>query len=690
MNSIKIYLSIIALCGINLFANSQTWYRQNPKLSTETLNDIDNSEMHFMAVGVSGAILSSTDIGETWSSKYPYPDQDLNGIKMINQNLAIAVGNQGTILRTTDKGANWNKINTPTSKNLNKVHFITNSLGLIVGNDGLILRTTNGGLSWTSINSGVSHHLNSVFFLDANRAYVVGNNGTFLRSADGGSTWTKINTSTSTNLTGVFFTSWDIGYIIGSYTFMRTVNGGDNWQRKSGGSEFNSCIKFKNANEGYIASGPFGRFYKCTNPLIEFNNVGWAQVKSSNESNDRLNGLAIFNDIIISVGSFGTIIKSTDSGKTWKQNDRGHIKAILSIDFFDESFGIAVGEEALLKTQDGGKTWVVDETFNDWFDDSDIFLSNIQYLNRNTIYVTGQYGNLVKTKDAGVSWFDIKTNVSGRWVKDCHFFDEMKGIIVGHEVIKRTINGGTSWLPINLPDNTTDDFWDIHFLNAERGFLAGDNGALYKTSTGGVTWERIPLSTSSTLTKINFLNQNVGYVIGNNGKVYRTENGGNSWKDVSISEATQLWDVKVVSTNDVYVTSPNEGLFTSKDGGNNWTLDSKQKGVFGVEFTNLGTGYISGLSGMIKTSKQILSSVEESEKEISMALKAYPNPTKGLLNIEAPEAASLIIYNISGVELAKFDVIEKSIDISHFENGIYFFKIFNSVGSCSLWKIIKH
>jgi len=689
MNSIKIYLSIIALCGINSFANSQTWYRQNPKLSTETLNDIDNNEKHFMAVGVSGAILSSTDIGETWSSKYPYPDQDLNGIKMINQNLVIAVGNQGTILRTTDKGANWSKLNTPTNKNLNKVHFITNSLGLIVGNDGLILRSTNGGLSWTSINSGVSHHLNSVFFLDANRVYAVGNNGTFLRSTDGGITWSKISTSTTTNLTGVYFTSWDIGYLIGSNTFMRTVNGGDNWQRKSGGSEFNSSIKFKNANVGYIASGPFGRFYKCTNPLTDFNNVGWAQVKSSNESSDRLNGLAFYNDVIISVGSFGIILKSSDSGKTWGQKDRGHIKAVLSIEFFDENFGIAVGEEALLKTQDGGKTWVVDQTFNDWFDDSDILLSNIQYLNRNIIYVTGQNGNLVKTKDAGASWFDIETNVSGRWVTDCHFFDEMKGILVGEGVLKRTINGGTSWLPINLPDNAIGDFRDIHFLNAERGFLAGDNGALYKTSTGGVTWERILLSTSPSLTKIHFLNQNIGYVIGSEGKVYKTENGGNNWKDVSISGASVLWDVKAVSPNNVYVTSPNEGLYTSTDGGNSWTLDRMQKGVFGIEFTPQGTGYISGLLGMIKTSKQLLSSIEESEKEISIALKVYPNPTKGPLNIDAPEVASLIIYNISGVELVKFEVIEKSIDISNFEKGVYFLRIFNSKGYFSTKKIYK-
>ena len=70
-------------------------------------------------------------------------------------------------------------------------------------------------------------------------------------------------------------------------------------------------------------------------------------------------------------------------------------------------------------------------------------------------------------------------------------------------------------------------------------------------------------------------------------------------------------------------------------------------------------------------------------------IQVYPNPSSGHINIDAPEGASLVIYNISGIELAKFDVIEKSIDISHFEKGVYFLRIFNSEDYFSVKKIIK-
>jgi len=673
-----------------MFINAQTWYRQNPKLSTHTLYDIDNNGNHFMAVGELGTIISSLDAGDTWSTINPYPDQDLNGIKVLSSTTMIAVGNQGTILRSTNKGISWTKISAPTSKNLNKVHFLNSELGLIVGSDGVILRSTNGGFSWTAVNSGVTHHLNNVFFLDSNRAYAVGNNGTFLRSTDGGINWSKINLSTTTNLTGVFFTSWDIGYLIGSYTFMRTVNGGDNWERKAGGSEFNQSIKFKNPNEGYIASGPFGRFYKCTNPLVDFRNIGWAEVNSSDDSNDRLNGLAFHNDVIISVGSFGIILKSTDSGKTWEQKDRGHVKAVLSLEFFDENFGIAVGEESLLTTQDGGKNWTSNKTFEDWFEDSEILLTNMQFLNRNTIYVTGQYGNLIKSKDGGLSWADIESNVSNRWVTGCHFFDEMKGIIIGDEVLKRTINGGTSWLPINLPDNVTDYFWDIHFLNADKGFLSGGNGALYRTLTAGVTWERVPLPTISDIYKIHFYDQNTGFVVGSKGVMHKTVNGGTTWSSVSISGASDFWDVHVLSQNTVYATSPTDGLYKSTDGGVSWTLDKAQKGVFGIEFTSQGTGYIGGLLGMIKTSNQLLTSTQEEEMQFANKVLVYPNPTDGILNIDVINGVQIQIYNVAGVELARFEAMHESIDISSFESGVYFLKIFNSEGSFSVKKIIKH
>ena len=61
------------------------------------------------------------------------------------------------------------------------------------------------------------------------------------------------------------------------------------------------------------------------------------------------------------VGEYGTVIKTTDGGKTWEKLKSGTGNTLLEVDFFDQNFGFAVGLDAtILKTVDGGKTWTAE------------------------------------------------------------------------------------------------------------------------------------------------------------------------------------------------------------------------------------------------------------------------------------------------------------------------------------------
>src|SRR5262249_4836094 len=63
------------------------------------------------------------------------------------------------------------------------------------------------------------------------------------------------------------------------------------------------------------------------------------------------------------VGNFGTIVHTTDSGKTWQVADSGTLQPIFGIDFSDAQHAWAVGKSALvLRTEDGGKTWKTQRT----------------------------------------------------------------------------------------------------------------------------------------------------------------------------------------------------------------------------------------------------------------------------------------------------------------------------------------
>ena len=67
--------------------------------------------------------------------------------------------------------------------------------------------------------------------------------------------------------------------------------------------------------------------------------------------------------------------------------------------------------------------------------------------------------------------------------------------------------------------------------------------------------------------------------------------------------------------------------------------------------------------------------------------KIYPNPTKGLLNIENIKAEKIIVYDITGKELKEF-YFKTQIDLSEFSKGFYIIKVF-STENITTNKIIK-
>jgi photosystem II stability/assembly factor-like uncharacterized protein len=58
-------------------------------------------------------------------------------------------------------------------------------------------------------------------------------------------------------------------------------------------------------------------------------------------------------------------------------------------------------------------------------------------------------------------------------------------------LLVRTENGGEDWtpVPLPLPAATRPTLWDIAFVDAENGWLVGEEGVICHTRDGGATWE---------------------------------------------------------------------------------------------------------------------------------------------------------------------------------------------------------
>ena len=67
-------------------------------------------------------------------------------------------------------------------------------------------------------------------------------------------------------------------------------------------------------------------------------------------------------------------------------------------------------------------------------------------------------------------------------------------IIVGFQFIYHTYDGGLTWDTSTTVFSYPTDYSlrnqlkEIKFLNASIGYAAGDNGSIYKSTDGGLTW----------------------------------------------------------------------------------------------------------------------------------------------------------------------------------------------------------
>lgn len=181
----------ISLCSQNL-----GWNLINSGTS-ENLNAVHSQFDMVFACGNSGAILKSSDSGETWSVLQSPTSKNLNDIYVKNSDVVIAVGDDGTIIRTSDGGGNWEIINSGVTDDLLSIDFYDGT-GLIGGRSQTIL--------WCFIDWGLTWEINQTGFFGGgfygaslighNDGFVGGENSIFQplagKTSDGGQNWNFI------------------------------------------------------------------------------------------------------------------------------------------------------------------------------------------------------------------------------------------------------------------------------------------------------------------------------------------------------------------------------------------------------------------------------------------------------------------------------------------------------------------
>lgn len=204
-----------------------------------TINCFAANQNAIYAGGENGAIIRSTDLGDTWillenHLNVPYYDIDIKG-----NNIFIA-GFNGAFIKSEDSGKKWIKSyisNSLTSPRVNDLFFINENIGYAAKAFGGISKTTNSGNTWFSVLKDTmltTASNDGVFFIDSNNGFVCGrisnNYDVIYKTTDGGFTWQKKEKIFSKNLYSIAFFNLNEGIIVGSNTLIAyTTNSGESW-----------------------------------------------------------------------------------------------------------------------------------------------------------------------------------------------------------------------------------------------------------------------------------------------------------------------------------------------------------------------------------------------------------------------------------------------------------------------------
>lgn len=135
-----------------------------------------------------------------------------------------------------------------------------------------------------------------------------------------------------------------------------------------------------------------------------------------------------------------------------------------------------------------------------------MMLRSVYFTDPNTGYAAGVYGTIVKTVNAGNSWYELASNFPYD-LYAVQFTDSITGYVTGAGgAILRTQDAGETWT--FLSSNTTNDLYSLCFPEANIGYAIGDNfyynepTQIVKTFDGGDTWVSAEIGKNSAMNSI--------------------------------------------------------------------------------------------------------------------------------------------------------------------------------------------
>jgi photosystem II stability/assembly factor-like uncharacterized protein len=306
--------------------------------------------------------------------------------------------------------------------------------------------------------------------------------------------WYPQNTNTTKNIYDIHFNDLNFGYAgCDSVKFLKTTNSGQNWTlytiapNTGPGNNFISSIRFINYSTGFACNSV--NSYRTTN-----GGQNWSPI-----ANISANLVFFINEntgwLAYNVSCLGRVYKTSNGGNSWIDLGLSPLWDISNLFFKNESTGFMCGygyaeymnvfTPTIFMTTNSGINWNFSYTAPSSLN-IETKIRDVFFPDNNIGYAAGTESNSLtpyfyRTSNGGSNWSKQPLSFS---IKKIYFSDANTGWGLASGSIRFSSNAGINWIN---QFNAAAELNDVYMLNSQTGYVCGNGGYIYKTTTGGIT-----------------------------------------------------------------------------------------------------------------------------------------------------------------------------------------------------------
>ncbi len=276
--------------------------------------------------------------------------------------------------------------------------------------------------------------------------------------------------------------------------------------------------------------------------------------------------------VLVAVGAAGTILRSTDAGRSWQSAAGDFASTDFKAVVWHEPSGtwIAAGTHGRIVRSKDGNLWTtvpssLDLEFQALYVDPDT----------RGVLIGGEDGAVGLSMNAGESWMLTKIAMPDPLTPITGFRRHGK-LLLATSAQGRFLTSGDDAQSWDLLQSSTAAFFTDSASDPRNGaiVMTGHNGNLLRSADGGKTWKPIELLVDGRahyLSAISFdAATGIMTVVGHNGVIARSDNGGEGWISYSIGTLELRGLIHDPARHRYIAYGPGGLLQSSEDGGATW------------------------------------------------------------------------------------------------------------------------